>query len=55
MKFVTKTKCYDNYFIFYRCVRNRPATKPVALKVHNVKISFDIWLLGKYIVKMLYN
>jgi len=26
-------------------VRNRPATEPVALKVHNVKLSFDIWLV----------
>ena len=26
-------------------VRNRPATEPVMLKVHNVKLSFDIWLV----------
>ena len=26
-------------------VRNRPATEPVTLKVHNVKLSFDIWLV----------
>ena len=24
------------------CVRNRPATEPVILKVYNVKLSFDI-------------
>ena len=26
-------------------VRNRPATEPVMLKVYNVKLSFDIWLV----------
>ena len=26
-------------------VRNRPATEPVILKVCNVKLSFDIWLV----------
>ena len=26
-------------------VKNRLTTKPVALKVHNVKLSFDIWLV----------
>ena len=26
-------------------VRNRLATEPVTLKVHNVKLSFDIWLV----------
>jgi len=26
-------------------VRNRPATEPVTLKVRNVKLSFDIWLV----------
>jgi len=26
-------------------VRNRSATEPVILKVHNVKLSFDIWLV----------
>jgi len=27
------------------CIRNRPATEPVTLKVCNVKLSFDIWLI----------
>ena len=26
-------------------IRNKPATEPVMLKVHNVKLSFDIWLI----------
>jgi len=26
-------------------IRNRPATEPVTLKVHNIKLSFDIWLV----------
>ena len=26
-------------------IRNRLATKPVILKVYNVKLSFDIWLV----------
>ena len=26
-------------------VRNRPATELVTLKVHNIKLSFDIWLV----------
>ena len=26
-------------------VRNRLATEPVILKVYNVKLSFDIWLV----------
>ena len=29
-------------FEYHINIRNRPATKPVALKVHNVKLSFDI-------------
>jgi len=28
-----------------KVVRNRPATEPVMLKVCNVKLSFDIWLV----------
>ena len=27
------------------CIRNRLATKPVTLKVYNIKFSFDIWLV----------
>ena len=34
-------------------VRNKPATEPVMLKVHNVKLSFDIWLV-LYIYFILY-
>ena len=34
-------------------VRNRLATEPVILKVHNVKLSFDIWLV-LYIYFILY-
>ena len=32
------------YIVFYNrgTVRNRPATEPVTLKVHNIKLSFDI-------------
>ena len=36
-----------------RPVRNRPATEPVMLKVHNIKLSFDIWLV-LYIVMNLF-
>ena len=35
-------------------VRNRPATKPVILKVCNVKLSFDIWLV-LYMYFILYS
>ena len=35
-------------------VRNRPATKPVMLKVHNVKLSFNIWLV-LYMYFILYS
>jgi len=35
-------------------VRNRPATKPVTLKVYNVKLSFDIWLV-LYMYFILYS
>jgi len=35
-------------------VRNRPATKPVMLKVYNVELSFDIWLV-LYIYFILYS
>jgi len=35
-------------------VRNRLATKPVILKVHNVKLSFNIWLV-LYIYFILYS
>jgi len=31
-------------------VRNKPATKPVILKMHNVKLSFDIWLVLYYVL-----
>ena len=34
-------------------IRNRSATEPVMLKVHNVKLSFDIWLV-LYIYFILY-
>jgi len=27
------------------CIRNKPATEPVMLKVCNIKLSFDIWLV----------
>ena len=32
----------DNYLSQTEIVRNRLATEPVTLKVHNVKLSFDI-------------
>ena len=35
-------------------VRNRAATEPVTLKVHNIKLSFDIWLV-LYIHFILYS
>ena len=35
-------------------VRNRPATKPIMLKVHIVKLSFDIWLV-LYMYFILYS
>ena len=35
-------------------VRNRPATEPVMLKVRNVKLSFDIWLV-LYMYFILYS
>jgi len=35
-------------------VRNKPATKLVILKVHNVKLSFDIWLI-LYMYFILYS
>ena len=35
-------------------VRNRPATELVMLKVHNVKLSFDIWLV-LYMYFILYS
>jgi len=35
-------------------VRNRPATEPVTLKVHNIKLSFDIWLV-LYMYFILYS
>ena len=34
-------------------IKNRPATEPVIFKVHNVKLSFDIWLV-LYIYFILY-
>ena len=34
-----------NYLKTWHYVRNRPATEPVMLKVCNVKLSFDIWLI----------
>jgi len=36
------------------CVRNRLATEPVTLKVCNVKLSFDIWLV-LYMYFILYS
>jgi len=35
-------------------IRNRPATEPVTLKVRNVKLSFDIWLV-LYMYFILYS
>ena len=35
-------------------IRNRPATEPVILKVYNVKLSFDIWLV-LYMYFILYS
>ena len=35
-------------------IRNRLATEPVMLKVYNVKLSFDIWLV-LYIYFILYS
>jgi len=39
----TETKEEHDKIVEY--VRNRPATEPVMLKVCNVKLSFDIWLV----------
>ena len=36
------------------CIRNRPATEPVMPKVHNGKLSFDIWLV-LYMYFILYS
>jgi len=38
LKYITSAIC--KYTVYN--VRNRPATEPVMLKVHNVKLSFDI-------------
>jgi len=35
-------------------VRNRPAIEPVMLKVYNIKLSFDIWLV-LYMYFILYS
>ena len=35
-------------------VRNRPATEQVMLKIYNIKLSFDIWLV-LYIYFILYS
>ena len=37
-----------------KVVRSKPATKPVTLKVHNVKLSFNIWLV-LYMYFILYS
>jgi len=37
-----------------KIVRNRLATEPVMLKVYNVKLSFDIWLV-LYVYFILYS
>ena len=37
-----------------KVVRNKPATEPVTLKVHNVKLSFNIWLV-LYMYFILYS
>jgi len=42
-----------NYLEAWHYVKNRLATEPVMLKVHNVKLNFDIWLV-LYICFMLY-
>ena len=43
-----------NMLTIMSSVRNRPATELVMLKVHNVKLSFDIWLV-LYIYFILYS
>jgi len=35
-----------------RPVRNRPATEPVTLKVYNIKLSFDIWLVLYIVINL---
>jgi len=42
------------YIVEVNIVRNRPATEPVMLKVCNVKLSFDIWLV-LYMYFILYS
>ena len=37
-----------------QCVRNRPVIEPVMLKVYNVKLSFNIWLV-LYMYFILYS
>jgi len=48
------TKLVNMNILFKETVRNRPATEPVMLKVHHVKLSFDIWLV-LYIYFILYS
>ena len=43
-----------NYLEAWHYVRNRSATEPVILKVHNIKFSFDIWLV-LYMYFILYS
>jgi len=52
MKRKNKIKSTVNDLDIY--VRNRPATEPVTLKVRNVKLSFDIWLV-LYMYFILYS
>ena len=42
------------YIVEVNIVRNRPATEPVMLKVCNVKLSFNIWLV-LYMYFILYS
>ena len=42
MKFTKQIKSILEKVKLAIYVRNRPATEPVMLKVHNVKLSFDI-------------
>jgi len=44
-RLLSKTSYVWKDLLVLLTVRNRPATKPVMLKVHNVKLSFDIWLV----------
>ena len=52
--FIKKHFPASQYICYLFYVRNRPATEPVTLKVHNIKLSFDIWLV-LYMYFILYS